>query len=633
MSLASGDVWHEFVRKLKAAGYQLADLDGCTNDVFQSVVQELGGFSALQTAKLLSEWQRQSSTSLAQRKTAALGTVEMDHSAPMVAHSSPINFRSQFVDNSIKTPLRVTLSEKSTEFVDAASRAKHFLTTSLAATVGSHLASLLESGSLHLTDAVVIEKIEKVTLPPNLERRLRACQSSLLDRRSQTSLRWKLCREAVVEATCINGFSSSKDGGEVDHLCTSGTVFYAESSAVLDAILHDPQATRSLPHGSLSAAVSAVSLGHDGYPGIPSPFGPGMQLVGAEVLLGKVKTMDEEDVPLLSNFSTDKCFQSLQEDGFDSIVAQRTLNPFAPDAFVTFHRDQAVARYIVTYSFSNRLNIPASFRQHRQLSKDLGPFAGSSSLALLDDASSLSSGGGAYLNPPSTSLKSATCPEHPMKELEFWCADEKKLLCSHCMFYQGYNKRNCALLEDAVASESKDVERWVSNADAFVKEMGGVIVAFDKAMEGVERAQVEQISQLKSFVGDAKRALDDLVVKAEAALRETTEVRTSNLQNSLAAVVGVVHDVETVLISVKESMRRRRSGVVSPFQSSLEMLAAVQQIHQPWKAVAIPPYAVPALSVQRDAVLSAISQAAAFSEVAGPVPLPEAIDANCLLLR
>jgi hypothetical protein len=50
--------WESFSEKLQLAGYTYDDIRDCSDDVFQAMITELGGFTALQTAKLQTEIKR-----------------------------------------------------------------------------------------------------------------------------------------------------------------------------------------------------------------------------------------------------------------------------------------------------------------------------------------------------------------------------------------------------------------------------------------------------------------------------------------------------------------------------------------------------------------------------------------------
>lgn len=542
---ASTDLWTTFLSRLQDNGTSIEDIEDCTPQLLQVVLAELG-FSALQQAKLQTEWSRRRS-------------VQGQSGAPQLSSSTLLSAgrpREQLSSPRRAAGSRVPVAEASTEFGAVSRSALDFLAT----------ASSLPRATFTILG---VERVANPHLDAEFADASGRLNSSLGGQSGRpTSVLWRYVALDDVDRVCQDGFDPAWAS---DALCSSGLVFFA-------------------PHTGLDAAHLVTGAGGD------AP--PIAKLAAVEVALGNVKVIDEEDATLLSHFSSAKCLRSLQEDGFDSVQIRRRA-PHLPQTFLLFSGAQACPRHIVTFAYAG------------------GGVGGTDGIVVSSPPSHALSGPRADVG----GLQRAFCATHPNKEYEFWCEDEKKLLCSLCMFVNGYHAKRCCLLEEAAVRERAAVERWVASVDSFVRDAGSVMMAFDAAMDGVVREAEREADAFRDDVERLKEFLDSLVARHAHELKARASEQALTLQKALTQVVTAVSKAEDVAVLAKDAMRTGRP---------LDILIARQMSCQHWDQVRIPAYVQPAIRFEFDRVARAVEDHCQIVDLAGTVDLPEAIDMNNL---
>ncbi|CUG87486.1 zinc finger protein, putative [Bodo saltans] len=544
-------LWETFAQKLQRAGYTLDDIADCSDQVFISVVNELGGFTALQTAKLQTEMKRQFRGATDSRQNSRPTTpVEVFHSTQL----TPVARGSEYDE----------LTQRSATF-------------------------LFNGGVIS-----PIRGVLKVTDPSSQVAHVKHVRS-LHDASTNPIQRFKWVSEDdfIRARTSGNFFFDDTSSSSVDLLCPSGIVLYSERASV------KPRNTSDAHHDVLLVA---------------------------DVVLGRTKLMNEEDVRLLQNFSMRECFASLQEDGYDSIQVMRADG--SSDAVVMLHTDQALVRYVVTFTQEiGETSSPVRLAQTGSLHQNLQPTGPASAIfpssrgpsvrGFDENISQLFGGGGA-----------SSCPTHPSKTLEFWCPEEKKLICSHCLFHSGYNKKTCSLIEDAASAEIHDLQTWSRNAATFLRDIQSVEKLFDSAISEVEEDAHQQVQEVRVTFQNLRRAIDQAeeVVVEEVTSKCRDEVQ--KLQKSSALVAARVSEVEDLHSkSCRLLSRDRLEG-----NGAIELLTLVQRAFSRWEVIPVPGYETTTIQLKLFPSPSQISSAVASSASRreGSVALPEAIDVNYL---
>jgi len=278
---------------------------------------------------------------------------------------------------------------------------------------------------------------------PELEAKWRAAAKRLIVPTAASVFRWVVCPASSVDAIVHSGFAVSNSGYAGAELCGSGLVVFNEEPGL----------------GSDGAPASALRRD-----------GSAWSFLYAEVVLGRVKRMTDDDVQLLSAFPAQKCDVSLREDGYDTVQIFRE-SPVAtgPEAHLLFNAYLACPRYVV---FLREVATPSSMRSSMNsstiiprliplpVSRGNSPAANTAlpvptaavrpstlitavaPAAAAQKVPQAASSTGPLLvyhhEPPG--LQSALmCSRHPQKSVEFWDAKSKTLLCSHCLYYGAYN--------------------------------------------------------------------------------------------------------------------------------------------------------------------------------------------------
>jgi hypothetical protein len=542
-------LWENFTQKLQRAGYTLDDIADCSDQVFLSVVNELGGFTALQTAKLQTEMKRQFRGASDSRQNSRPTT-------PVEAANATVS--------------QLTQVARGAEYDELVQRTATFLFN------GGVISPI--RGVLKLTDPTSqIAHVKHVR--------------SLHDSSTNPIQRFKwISEDDFVRARTSGNFFF--DGAVADLLCPAGIVLYSERAS-------------TKPKNS--------EIHHD-------------VLLVADVVLGRTKLMDEADVRLLQNFSMRECFASLQEDGYDSIQVMRADG--SSDAVVMLHPDQALVRYVVTFTpdIPGVSTSPLRFAQTGNVHRD---FPVDPASAIFASSRGPSVRGGAFDEGSSHHFSGASaCPTHPSKILEFWCPEEKKLICSHCLFHSGYNKKTCSLIEDAASAEIHDLQTWSRNAATFLRDIQSVEKLFDSAITEVEEDSHQQVQDVRVTFQNLRRAIDQAeeVVVEEVTSKCRDEVQ--KLQKSSALVAARVADVEDLHSkSCRLLSRDRLEG-----NSAIELLTLVQKAFSRWEVIPVPGYETTSIQLKLFPSPSQISSAVASSASRreGSVALPEAIDVNYL---
>lgn len=545
-------LWETFAHKLQRAGYTLDDIADCSEQVFLSVVNELGGFTALQTAKLQTEMKRHLRGASDSRQNSR-PTTPVDVFSNAAVQLAPLT--------------------RGTEYDELTQKTSSFLFNS---GVGAPIRGVL-----------------KVADPTGQIAHVKHVRS-LHDATTNPIQRFKWIAEDDFLKGRTNGNFFTDDIAS-DQLCPSGIVLYSERASA------KPR--------------NASETHHD-------------VLLVADVVLGRTKLMDESDARLLQNFAMRECFASLQEDGFDSIQIMRADG--SSDAVVMLHPDQAIVRYAITFSL-DAIEASASPLRFGQTSSNPpqtflpGPTAAifppsrgpSIRAGILDETAGQHYFGG---NP--------ACPAHPSKALEFWCPEEKKLICSHCLFHSGYNKKTCSLIEDAAASELHDLQTWTRNAATFLRDIQSVEKLFDSAISEVEEESHQQIQDVRATFQNLRRAIDQAeeVVVEEVSSKCRDEVQ--KLQKSSAHVSMRVAEVEELHSKACRLLSRDRLEGSGP----VDLLTIVQRAFSRWDAIPVPGYETTSIQLKLFPTPSQISSAVASSAARreGSVALPEAIDVNYL---
>ena len=320
---------------------------------------------------------------------------------------------------------------------------------------------------------------------------------------------------------------------------------------------------------------------------------PQCRLVLCEVVLGNTKLMDEEDVLLLNHFSQEQCRRSLNDEGYDSIQVRRTDRSLA-DVFILFSPAQCIPRYSVTPS-----DVDGSAPPLRLTSTSRAD--GHDVIAAPSD-------------------RTAKCRDHPNKFVEFWCVNDKKLLCSHCMFLNKdrYEGKRCILVEEAVELERQSLKAWTDAADLFIKASGTTMISFDSALDKIDSEATEQIQQLRRHFEDVRQFLDETQDALEEDIRTMAKEQSRALQLSLNEVVTIVSSVEDTITDANHALRNGTDPV--------DILVAQQTAQQQWPCARIPSYYVPRVEADIEPLKEAIAHYVTTNVAAGSIELPEAVD-------
>ena len=412
--------------------------------------------------------------------------------------------------------------------------------------------------------AVNILSLERVSNPTLewcvAERRRKLCNPQMPPIRT-----FALVPISEIDAACSEGLAAS-------HILTGGEPHFALSEGCGMVFVVDPAPT--------TAALASGSVANT-------------KLLVCDAYFGNVKLLlDREAAQLCSSLgSREGILASLKAEGYDSVACRSGATGSREEAYGVFHPHQVVPRYCVTFT------MPSSEAQ--------GP---SRSASLRDPEGTSAS-----------SSSSAFCPKHPKKVLEFWCPEEKKLLCSHCMYLDGYKNKSCILAEEAANAESAWVASWLRNAELFVKDTSTVTVAFDAAIDHVDQTFTRETYRLKDEAKRIKDAVDEIVALAEKRLVVEVNEHVDALQSSMARVVEVSAEVEERIVTTRRALAS---------QDPLAILQARQKAGAPLPVVRIPELREPKMSFGGDPLRAMEEQLVVRLEASTAVQLPQIVDGN-----
>ncbi|RNF13193.1 uncharacterized protein Tco025E_06288 [Trypanosoma conorhini] len=561
------DLWRVFVDRLAASGYTLEDF--VDNDsLLRLVAEEFCGFTSQQVGELQKQWHNM-------HREVTSATMQPGGVSRAAGRAFPQTEGTPAFQGSFSMyPTSTVLS-----------RAARFLS------------NLSKNGGL-LSSATVTE----LPLPRRLTQAFRGRLASMHGPTGEVALMWKLCSPSTL--------ASIKEGRPLeatdnrDSLCSCGIVLYRDDGSAAQFQEDTP-----------------VELVHQGW-----------SLVAFDTAIGKSRHLGEEEIRLVQHFSMKECFNTLNSDGYDSI----RVTPC--NAVVIFNPDQIVPRFIVTiHAPGNRQSscpLAAAAVDHQ----DMTSFKLQRGEKLCGEGQTKPAeliGGLNAANTPrkpsdGTASDATTCRKHSGKEFEFWCPEEKRLLCSHCLFYDGYSSSNCVLVAEAVRKEAPRLERWVQNAQTFTKEIDSVVNLFRSAEEDIDRCEKERKEEVREQFKHLREKLNVLEAELTAQVETRGEEQRHSLRNSYAEVQATVERVNCLLSDAEAHLLKYRTGSID-YRTVVTFLKVTQCVFEDWPTVAIPMYSV-LNGWDRNIFqeLSAALKPSFATESEGQVELPEAIDVNYL---
>ncbi|KEG07208.1 hypothetical protein DQ04_10561020 [Trypanosoma grayi] len=566
------DLWCVFTEKLKAAGYTLDDLTG-NDSLFQLVAEEICNFTPQQVGELQKEWRLYK---IRKADVGRGGVARLSSAVEVMRHSPSADVPTASLSAFNVYPTAVVLS-----------RASIFLS------------NMSEGGAQMLPSTV-----KEIPATRKIVQAFRERLATLHRPTGGVELMWKLCSPKTL-ANIKEGrlFEMADDR---DALCSSGIVLYRDNGIAVHTLEDRPAEL----------------------------IRRGWCLVAFDAAVGKSRRLGEDEVRLLQHFPIEECFKSLNNDGYDSIRVASC------GAFVFFHFHQFVPRFIVTIegcdarqlNYSNVTDGTDSSRTSKtqKLQRQDDP---KKDFGRVREEANRQRGAIGSPQKPSTNFNHdliVNCPKHLGKEVEFWCPDEKKLLCSHCLFYEGYTKENCMLLADAVQHEAQRLEMWVQNAVTFTNEVGTVTELFRSAERDIERCEQERIEELREEFKRIHAKLNTLEGELLAQVEGRSARQRQTLENCFGDVKATVEKVKELIGDAQGPLSKYRQGVIDQ-ESAAAFLRVTQSAFGEWRAVPIPIYTVVSgwgrnLFKELENALGPVSAI----ESAGQVELPEAIDVNYL---
>ncbi|KAK7201095.1 hypothetical protein NESM_000169800 [Novymonas esmeraldas] len=628
-------LWARFTEKLKDSGYTLNDLVYCSEDLFLTIVEDMNAFTPLQIASLAKEWQRSLAT--AATPTAAVAAAHSGRGAPTPSRHyadaarpatapraapspapSPAPVRAQQQHSTLGTVLRENAFVPPRRSAAKVKEEAEYLLTKLGAQSG-------EEYEVSPTEGIVAVEAAPEAWRPLVERVARMQQGGRphTGRRDggavaapavELELLWKLCSPATLrkmEKACVAGapFALSNQD-DADGLCSSAVVLYHK------------EATR--------LAAPSQELG--------GLFRDGWALVAFDVAVGRARTVTKDEARDLNanlyRFSMEQCLEMLEEADFDAFhVPSR-------NAVAVCHMHQLMPRFVIFVGAPAPLAAAAAAVEVRRLGDAAPVVAGNGgrpSRAPPAPAPAGDGGGhGALVAVGGVSTRrdeEVRCAAHPKRTVEFWSPTEKRLLCSHCLYYDGYSQDNCIPLEQAAREEAPRLERWVQNAVTFAQEIKGVFDLFEAARTDVSQAHERVRGDVAQAFTRLRARIDTLEASLLQQCQHKAQHSQSGLQDTLSRVTATVAFVKDVVQDADEPVAAYRGGVADT-GTCVALLRSAQRAFGTWEPVAIAGYenvhvadGAALLQPVEDA-LKAVAHAVASE--AGSVQLPEAIDVNYL---
>ena len=597
--MASSDLWQEMQSRLQSVGTRTSDIQDCTPLVLQQLLQELG-FSALQCAKLQTEWTRRGyrAASSASSKNAAAESPNRQRAGGAAAASFA---------GGTAPPIRVALSETSAEFVDVAQTAADFL-------VAGSRSNILAVE--RVTNTSLADQFDR--LNATLVRSAAGTSASLPGGRATTSGAPRRLFAAVVPTDLVDGLCSQGLGA----LPSPGVLNIIEQCephwfAPTNLETNTPAAVVAMSASGISASSfsSGRGLVPDKSAGAATATGchayvflsrlaekaattvvPQVRckLVIFDVLVGNCKVVPERDARQLATFAPAVVTKALRDEGFDAVQVHR-VQPYLPDAFMLFDAAMALPRYVVTFTLSGGFN-------------------------------GFDSEGGGQLSPRGGPQN--LCGEH-RRPLEFWSMSRRTLLCSHCLFVSrpaGLDPNDCVVIAEAAAHEGAWLRQWTSFADAFIADSGRVLAAFDAAMESAETSAKSESDKLAQTIVNLKALLDELLSHTTNEIRRSSEEQCAALQRSMGQVLLLQNAVEELVAAAKAAINSEATSPIDILHCRNRAADTLQ--HAP---VHIPQYVVPQVDIRPADVVAALQSTLKLTLVNGPVDLPEVIDVSKLV--
>lgn len=668
-------LWSRFTNKLKDSGYTLNDLVYCDEDLFLTIAEDMNDFTPLQIASLAKEWQRwmQSGSNAASPASSAQAAQHSalstsPHPAPreragpaaaslnrLPGRGSPPLAADSSISASRLSPTKSTLSAALREHAfspphRSAAKIKEeadYLLMKLGAQSGEEY-QVSPTEGLVAVEATpeawgpLMDRLSRMHVPARPSSAATAAAAAGSGGVPELQLLWKLCSPATLhkmEKACVSGapFGLSNHD-DTDGLCSSAVVFYHRDATRLSA--------------------SSQELG--------DLFRAGWALVAFDVAVGRARTVTKDEAQDLNanlyRFSMEQCLEMLEDAGFDAFHIP------ARNAVAVCHMHQAMPRFVVYVSpmepvvVSRRLGerpAQASNGGSRTTatppaaSANVNPNNGAtvpvrappapaptpppppSAPTSAPPAATVAAAAGAA--PPSTSLvrrvaEDLQCTVHPSKTVEFWSPTEKRLLCSHCLYYDGYSQENCIPIEQAAREEVPRLERWVQNAATFTQEIQGVFDLVDAAQTDVAQSQERVRGDIAQSFTRLRSRLDALEASLLQQCHQRAQQSRAALHDTHSRITATLQFVQDVVKDADYPIAAYHNGAAD-IATCIALLRSTQRAFGAWEPVLIPSYENVSV-VEGGAVLQPVEEALkavqAVTSEPGKIQLPEAIDVNFL---
>lgn len=408
---------------------------------------------------------------------------------------------------------------------------------------------------------------------------------------------WKLCsptllskiQDACTQATPL-ALSNEDDA---DALCTSAIVLYLDEAQRIHCIGTGETALQSLAH-------------------------QGWALVAFDALLGRQRVVTAEEAQNLSRFSMRQCQDMLADAGYDSLSIP------THHAVLLCHPQQLIPRSVVFFhvedypSDKRRLDYSTNTIEGRPMKL---PRASTSNGLEHSNSSKLTTDG---------VRTSTACDTHPQRQVEFWCPNEHRLLCSHCLYYDSYSRENCLPIEHATRQEVPQLERWVANAATFTREVQKVFSLFDAAKSDIRNGEEITIRSITTQFSHLREKLNVIEADLLADVRERSRLCLTEVDGCQQSVADTVGRVSDLVRQAAGPLKQYQDGTTD-IPTSLHLLRTVQRALGGWTPIAIPSYTVTrpteGMLAQVDSALATIPGVLVAE---GRIELPEAIDVTYL---
>ncbi|CAD2218070.1 hypothetical protein AGDE_00851 [Angomonas deanei] len=549
-------LWGTFCEQIKQSGYTVDDLYYCNEELFKSIVDEIGAYTPAQARSLQQEWRERIRKQTASNVSGNPPTSSADGSRYATTNLSH-HFREIPLDSTPSSPA----AKPAFTLEEVYQRAQHLLrdtSKNTAVPAGMDEMILIEHSSESLANFE--RKSQELFGPP------------------QRHLLFKLCRAAAlsrIERAARTGSSALLRGtDDTDALSTSAIVLYQDIAHTLGADLAD-----------------IVSSGG--------------ALVACEVLVGRSRAVTDREAQNLNNFSMSQCSEMLTEAGYDSLSIQ------THSAVAVYSEVQVLPRYVIRFDI-----VPSRSRQ--------SPPRQPPSAVVVEPR-------GQAAKPHSSIFEaSTTCLVHPGKEVEFWSPGEKRLLCSLCLYYDGYSQENCVPIVEATRAEAPRLERWVGNSLTFMKEINGVFDLFDAAADDIRTADETLESEVKQTFSKMRSRLDAMEKEMLREARSFSRQKEQDVMASREDVSSVVEEIQSLLNEIEEPLRIYRAGTVD-MQVCVSILRSTQKAFGVWEPVTVAPYEKVDRNESRLRDLAQVLNSTfSLQTSAGSIELPETIDINYL---